>query len=276
MFRHRGQRRIHREDEQPMVQLDECHFDAIAEFVGDTPFAVTPYFLLRRRACNVYADAAGQPRYVVVVPHAPRSDVYVLGAAALAPEEWEELADFLVSLEAAAGYMVPVELVPAIRTRRRIHVQAEGLCFTYRRPSREFAVWRPENVRQLTPADVTLVNALPGEADFLYQHYGTPLALLTEGVAFGVMHKDRLVSMAASLALTPRHCDVGVYTRPRYRSRGYATDCVETLFAHVLARNVQPLWRIGGRQKIAIYFAEKLEMDEIGTDGREVYLQTRP
>lgn len=259
-----------------MVQLDELHFDAVAEFVGDTPFTVTPYFLLRRRACDVYTDAAGQPRYAVVISHTPRPDVYVLGAAALAPEEWEGLADFLVGLEAAASYMVPVELVPAIRTRRRIYVQAEGLCFTYRRPPREFVVWRPENVRQLTPADATRVDALPGEADFLYQHYGTSLALLTEGVAFGVVHKDRLVSMAASLALTPRHCDVGVYTRTRHRSQGYATDCVEALFAHVLARNVKPLWRIGGRQKIAIYFAEKLEMDEIGTDGREVYLQTRP
>ena len=55
--------------------------------------------------------------------------------------------------------------------------------------------------------------------------------------------------------------------------RGYATDCVQVLFAHLLARNIRPLWRIGGRQKVAIYFAEKLEMDEIGVDGQEVYLQ---
>jgi hypothetical protein len=65
---------------------------------------------------------------------------------------------------------------------------------------------------------------------------------------------------------------VGVYTLPRYRSQGFATDCVESLFAHILSLGVPPLWRIGGRQKLAIYFAEKLAMEEIGTDGREVYL----
>ena len=36
------------------------------------------------------------------------------------------------------------------------------------------------------------------------------------------------------------------------------------------------LWRVGVRQKIAIYSAEKLEMDEIGTNGQEVYLQACP
>jgi len=79
--------------------------------------------------------------------------------------------------------------------------------------------------------------------------------------------------MAASLALTPNYCDVGVYTLPRYRNRGYATDCVEALFAEVFVRGARPLWRIGIRQKLAIYFAEKLGMKEIGSTGGEVYLQ---
>jgi hypothetical protein len=53
----------------------------------------------------------------------------------------------------------------------------------------------------------------------------------------------------------------------------YGTDCIEALFAHVLARGVRPLWRIGVRQKVAICFAEKLEMDEIGSNGQEVQSQ---
>jgi predicted GNAT family acetyltransferase len=134
-------------------------------------------------------------------------------------------------------------------------------------------VWRPELVSRLSTADVAQVAALAGDARFLYESYGTPEALLDEGLAFGVYRQERLVSMAASLALTPKHCSAGVYTHRRYRNRGYATDCVEALFAHVLSRGILPLWRIGVRQKVAIYFAEKLEMDEIGTDGQEVYLQ---
>ena len=67
-----------------------------------------------------------------------------------------------------------------------------------------------------------------------------------------------------------------MYTQPRFRHPGYATDCIETIFAYVLAWGVRPLWRVGVRQKIAIYFAEKLEMDEIGSNGQEVYLQAGP
>ena len=82
-------------------------------------------------------------------------------------------------------------------------------------------------------------------------------------MAFGLFRKGRLVSLATSLALTPKHCDVGVYTLPRYRNRGYATGCVESIFAATFDQGARPLWRIGIRQKLAIYFAEKLEMEEI-------------
>jgi hypothetical protein len=256
--------------------LDPSHFAVIASIVQDTPFTVTPYFFLRRGACDIYCDSRDQPRFGVVVPHTPCPDVYVFGASSLEPAHVQRLADFLAGLEPVGGFVVPVDLVPPLRARRRMEEHVEGLCFTYRPLPRDYAPWRPELVRALTIADVEQVDALPDEAAFLYMNYGNPATLLTEGLTFGVFQKGRLVSMAASLALTPKHCEVGVYTRRRYRSRGYATDCVEVLFAHVLSRGICPLWRIGGRQKVAIYFAEKLEMDEIGTDGQEVYLRPVP
>lgn len=259
-----------------MITLEPSQFELVADMVGDTPFSVTPYFFLRRRACDVYADAARQPRYGVIVPHIPLPDVYFFGAVSLAPEEVEQVADFVTRLDGVGGFLVPVDLVAPIRHRENIDFDVEGLCFTFRRPPSDFAVWRPELVRRLTIADAPHVSAFPDDAAFLYQNYGSPADLLAEGLAFGVFRDERLVSMAASLALTPKHCDVGVYTLRRYRSRGYATDCVEILFAHVLARGLLPLWRIGVRQKVAIYFAEKLEMDEIGVDGQEVYLQAHP
>jgi RimJ/RimL family protein N-acetyltransferase len=166
--------------------------------------------------------------------------------------------------------------VPPIRARRRIYSEVEGLCFTYRQLPREFRVWRPELVRRLDVSAAPLIEALPTEAGFLFHHYGKPPKLLSEGLAFGVFQKGRLVSLATSLALTPRHCDVGVYTPPRFRNRGCATDCVEALFSCLFDRGIKPLWRIGVQQKVALYFAEKPKMDEIGTDGREVYLQACP
>lgn len=256
-----------------MKLLERSQYDTIAEFVGDTPFSVMPYALLQRRVCDAYADSSDHPTCVAIVPHTPTPDAYVYGAASLPAAEVEQLADFLAQLD-VGGFFVPTGLVAPIRSRRRVRLVVEGLCFTYRNLPVTFAVSRPEYVSQLRRTDARLMGDLPAGASFLYEIYGTPAALLAEGLAFGVLQEGRLVSIATSLALTPKHCNVGVYTRPRYRNRGYATDCTEALLDHVLSRGIQPLWRIGLRQKVATYFAEKLEMDEIGSDGREVYVQT--
>jgi GNAT superfamily N-acetyltransferase len=257
-----------------MEPVDTHRFDTIATLVGDTPFSVTPRFFLQRRACDVYADSVERPRCALIVPHTPAPEAHLFLGKALTPAEIEHLADFLAQMDSASSFMVPVELVQPLRARRPIQLEVEGLCFTYRRIPKAFRVLRPELVRQLTATDAALVSALPEAAEFVYGNYGSPLSLLTEGLAFGVVQKGRLASISASLALTPQYCDVGVYTLPRYRNRGYATDCVEAIFAHVLAQGRRPLWRIGVRQKVAIYFAEKLAMEEIGVNGQEVYLHT--
>lgn len=259
-----------------MQLLDPSCFDDISAFIGDTPFSVTPTFFLQRRACDVHADSNGQPRWVVIVPHTPFPDAYVFGREPAQPAEAEQLAEFLAKLNAVRGCLVPVELVQAIRARCTVEIEVEGLCFTYRQIPEHFHILRPESARRLTATDADLVETLPDEALFLYQNFGTPAALLNEGLAFGVIKGGRVVSMAASLALTPKYCDVGVYTVPRYRNRRYATDGVEALFAHLFVQGRYPLWRIGVRQKVAIYFAEKLEMEEIGINGQEVYLQINP
>jgi len=108
------------------------------------------------------------------------------------------------------GLFVPAELVQPIRVRRRIVLEAEGLCFTYPEVPRDFTVTRPELVRRLVPAKAKTVGQLPSAASFLYRNYFSPEALLTEGIAFGVLYRGRLVSMAASLALTPNYCEVRV------------------------------------------------------------------
>jgi len=259
-----------------LIRLDRDCFDAIAGTLGDTPFTVTPYFFLQRRECDVYANEAVQPRYVVIVPHIWWADAYVFVLLALEAAQVESLADFLGRLEFKGGLFVPAELIQPIRARRRIFLEAEGLCFTYRQIPPDFAISRPGFARRLSATEACAVGEWPDDSAFLYQNFRTPEALVADGLAFGVFQADHLVSMAASLALTPKHCDVGVYTLRRYRNLGYATDCVEALFAEVLGRGIWPLWRIGIYQKLAIYFAEKLGMEEIGTTGREVYLQPYP
>jgi hypothetical protein len=163
-----------------MIAVDASRFETIAGLIGDTPFAVTPYFHLHRESCDVFADDAENLEFGVIVPHVFYPDVYLFGADALGRSQTEELARFVAQLDPVAGYLVPVDLVQPIRSRRMIYSDVEGLCFTYRQIPQEFSVWRPELVRQLTPADKDLVEDLPGETGFIHENYGSSATLLGE------------------------------------------------------------------------------------------------
>ena len=113
---------------------------------------------------------------------------------------------------------MPAELVQRIRTRYPIDLGVEGVCFTYPQIPPAFEITRPEFARRLERADASLQEALPGDATFLWQGHGTPAGLLVDGLAFGVIRRGKLVSVASSLVLTPRYCNVGVYALPRYRN----------------------------------------------------------
>jgi hypothetical protein len=203
-----------------VIKIDPSQYETIARITGDTPFTVTPYFLLKRASCDVYADRSDKPRYGAIVAHGPRPDAYAFGAASLVDDEAEGLAEFLAGLESVSGYTVPASLVQPIRARKAIEYDAEGLCFSYRPAPHGYDVWRPEFVRQLRAEDRNEIEDLPKDAAFLLQNFGGAAALLEEGLAFGVFRRGRLVSLSASLALTDSHCNIGVYTRRRHRSRG--------------------------------------------------------
>jgi len=120
-----------------LILLDSHRSDAFADMLGDTPFTVTPYFFLRRREGDVYADDAVHPRCAVVVPHVRFADVYVFVFSALTEQEVARLADFVGRLELSGGLFVPAGLVRPIRARRRVSLEVEGLCFTYRQIPRD-------------------------------------------------------------------------------------------------------------------------------------------
>lgn len=183
--------------------LDSDNYDAVAALVEDTPFIVTPYSFLQRRACDICADDPARPH-----PEIPR----------------------------------------------------------------DFAITRPEFVRQLGVDDVDLVNGLLGKADLLYRNYGTPTGLLAEGLAFGVIRSGKLVSLATSLALLPKYCDVGCLhlgplSQPGLRD-GLRGSPVRPYPGSGCASLVAYRRQAGGGH----LFAEKTHVQEIGTDGREVYL----
>jgi hypothetical protein len=66
--------------EGPRNTIDANRYETVASLIGDTPFAVTPYFHLARKSCDVFADDAEAPSFGAIVPHVPRPDVHLFGA----------------------------------------------------------------------------------------------------------------------------------------------------------------------------------------------------
>jgi hypothetical protein len=59
-----------------MIPVDTNRSDAISDLIGDTPFTVTPFFHLRWRSCDLYADDAVNPQVGIIVPHVLYPDIY--------------------------------------------------------------------------------------------------------------------------------------------------------------------------------------------------------
>jgi hypothetical protein len=81
--------------QRPLNTVDPNRYEAVANLIGDTPFAVMRYLHLGRKSCDVFADDAKNPRLGAIVPHIPYPDVYLFGADALDPIEMEEVAGFV-------------------------------------------------------------------------------------------------------------------------------------------------------------------------------------
>jgi hypothetical protein len=60
-----------RKAENNVIPVDSSRFDAIPGMIEDTPFAVTSYFHLRRKSCDLFADDAENPDLGLSCPMPP-------------------------------------------------------------------------------------------------------------------------------------------------------------------------------------------------------------
>jgi GNAT superfamily N-acetyltransferase len=101
---------------------------------------------------------------------------------------------------------------------------------------------------QRRACDVYAGDAMPPRCVAIVPHTPLPDVYVLGATSLASTEMESLADFLGRLDI-----DGGVYTLPRYRNRGYASDCVEALFARAFDLGVRPLWRIGVRQKVAIY-----------------------
>lgn len=119
-------------------------------------------------------------------------------------------------------------------------------------------------VRLLTPGDLPLLQAAPPE---LRGH--DPAQLLQKTAAAGAIIQGQLVAIAQNYALTEGYGDIGVFTLPDYRGRGWAAAAAALVAEWLLGNGRIPVWSCGEHNQASLRVAEKLGFVE---NGRRVYL----
>ena len=119
-------------------------------------------------------------------------------------------------------------------------------------------------VRLLMPDDLPLLQAAPPEL----RGYD-PEKLVYKTAAAGAIIDNQLVAIAQNYALTEGYGDIGVFTLPEWRGRGFAAAATAQVARWLQGNGRIPVWSCGAHNQASLRVAEKVGFVE---NGRRVYL----
>jgi GNAT superfamily N-acetyltransferase len=240
---------------QPLDR-EACH--VLAKALGDTPETVISLHVLRQGTCKAYV--AGHPaRFDGAIiqsddlPTEPvgfGSDPHVLWELLQGVEGWDCI---LVDNKCAPvlGEMMEQEL--GVRVR-----YLEDVCHILTQPVVPF---RSPAVRQLTLADLELLaSASPKLRASCWDSLDS---LLSQGIVACALVSGQIVATALTAARSQRHADVGVYTHPNHRQRGFAKAAASMVAQRVHEAGQVPVWGAGEHNTPSLRIAAKLGFVEV-------------
>lgn len=231
---------------------------ALALALGDAPETVHSVHTLRRGTCRAYV--AGDPaRFDGAIVQSIDWPSEPTGFGSAPESLWDLLQSVagwdcvLVDSECAS------ELGEIIEDDTGLRVSyLDEVCYTLTRPAKPI---HHESVRLLTLADLDLLASAP--AVLRAGLWSSLHELLAEGIVACAVVSDRIVATALTTAYSDRYADVGVYTRERFRCRGYATAAASLVAQEVQQGGRVPVWGAGEHNVASQRIAEKLGFVEV-------------
>ena len=244
------------------LTVAECQL--LADLLPDSPQTVISRAHLRWGTARAYAvglTGEGFETAVIEDPGCP-GEPMIFGdnaaqIAALMPHipDW-----FCVNVLPAMAE----ELAPLLsqKMKRKLR-QLEDVYHILQQPPPAELLAQPR-VRLLTPDDLPLLQAAPPEL----RGYD-PEKLVYKTAAAGAIIDNQLVAIAQNYALTEGYGDIGVFTLPEWRGRGFAAAATAQVARWLQGNGRIPVWSCGAHNQASLRVAEKVGFVE---NGRRVYL----
>ncbi len=222
--------------------------------IPDEPWAMPARAVVRGGLPGVSVDDPHAPSVVAVeTATAGGQSVFLFGAA-----EAPALTVYVRALAGPLTLRADAPIASRIITERPDAAARQWATFTFPASSADtaFAMLPPGGVRRLRVADARHLTPFPA---WLWAGYGSPEAMLREGIAYARYLRAELVAIACTAGTTERYDAVAAYTIERTRRNGFARECTHRLIGAIQSeRGRLPVLTTSAENDAAIALARSL------------------
>lgn len=225
----------------------------------ENPETVICIHLLTQGDCNVCISSDQRLRSVAILqPEELPTEPAGFGSDADAL--WQEL----TQVKGWQCILVDKEVAPPLGEiiSSQLKTSVYFLDDIYHIPRGQLLSFENESVRWLMLDDLTLLEALPREAQPI-GFWGDLRTSLTKGLVAGAIVEGKVVATSFVAARGQRYVDIGVYVLENHRRRGLAAAAASVVALSVQSDGLIPVWGCGSHNLPSLKLARKLGFIEV-------------
>ena len=233
------------------LQVPLGQYPSLLPFFPDSPENVHVRYFLTKKLCEVYLTGnISNSQAIVIRPNPTPSELFGY-------QNPSALFEILQSLENWQSILVDNNISEKLG---RLISQTKNIKYEkeiYLVLGQPINTLPTNNTRLLAIDDMSLLQ----RAHKWLQAAGSTSSyqeMLSDGIAAGIIIDNRLASIAYATHITEKFADVGVFTSPDHRNKGYSTSVAALLIKELQAKNLTPVWSTDENNPASLKVAQKL------------------
>lgn len=234
-----------------ILQVPPGQYPDLLHHFPDLPENVHIRYFLTKELCEVYLIGnISNPQAIIIRPEPNPSELFGY-------RDPNALFEIIQSLGNWHSILVDNNISEKLR---RLLSQTENIKYE---KEIYFVLGQPvttpptNNARRLTINDISLLQS----AHRWLQAAGSTSScqeMLSDGIVAGIIINNRLASIAYASHITEKFADVGIFTSPDHRNKGYSTSAAALLIKELQAKNLTPVWSTDENNPASLKVARKL------------------